>query len=303
MKMKQTNNKPLCKADYSIDMLPKTRTQQFGRILRDNYVIFIKLGLILMMLMLPFIFTLVIKTISITNLIQNTALSDAEKAGKAASISILCASIYIPCIMFFFVGLCGILKIIRRLIWDEPLFFKHDFFIGIKESAGSFLLYGFLIGLITFLNILVFRVSDGYIKYVSYGLIGISFAIVVPIILVAAYISSIYSCKISVSFTVSIKLFARRGIFTLLILLILYVTYFLSYIPVSIIVYIAIIFTLVILLFPIWILLSYINTFKNLDDFINIYHYPDKAYLGLFKNKNFQNSQNNNEKEENNNNQ
>lgn len=304
--MKKKANKSAYKNDdYSKEMLPRTRSEQFWRILRDNFVIFIKLGLILMFLMLPFVFTLVMKTISLTSIANNSTLSDADKANNLLLLNIMFGAFYVPCIMFLFVGLCGVLKIIRRLIWDEPLFFKDDFFIGIKESFGPFLLYGFLVGLIAFLNIFVFHVSFGYLKYVSYGLIGVSFAIVIPIILIAAYISSIYSCKISTSFVVSIKLFARRGIFIILILLLLYSTYFLSYIPVQIVFYIAIIFTLIILLFPIWILLSYINCFKNLDDYINVYHYPDKAYLGLSininQNKTEKTDKNNNEVEKNNN--
>lgn len=279
-------------------MLPRSRTEQFGRILRDNFVLFIKLGLILLFLMLPFVFALVMKNIGLSNIANDATLSDMDKLEKSAFLCIIFGAIYIPCIMFLFVGLSGVLKIIRRLIWDEPLFFQHDLFLGIKESFGPFLLYGFLTGLMGFLNILVFQVSTGYLRYVSYGLIGISFAIVVPIILVAAYVSSIYSCKLSTSFVVSMKLFARRGIFTILILLILYATYFLSFIQIPIVFFVAIIFVLIILLFPIWLLLSYINCFKNLDDYINVYHYPDKAYLGLFMNKN----QNKQEKSDKNNN-
>ena len=299
--MKKKENKPTYKAEYSKEMLPRSRTEQFGRILRDNFVLFIKLGLILLFLMLPFVFALVMKNIGLSNIANDITLSDMDKLEKSAFLSIIFGAIYIPCIMFLFVGLSGVLKIIRRLIWDEPLFFQHDFFLGIKESFGPFLLYGFLTGLMGFLNILVFQVSTGYLRYVSYGLIGISFAIVIPIILVAAYVSSIYSCKLSTSFVVSMKLFARRGIFTILILLMLYATYFLSFIQIPIVFFVAIIFVLIILLLPIWLLLSYINCFKNLDDYINVYHYPDKAYLGLFMNKNQnkqeQSDKNNNEVE------
>ncbi len=294
--MKKKNNKTVYKSDYSKADLPKSRTQQFGRILRDNFALFIKLGLILLLLMFPFVFAIAMKNIAFTNISQNTSLSDVEKANNYIYISIIFGAAYIPCVMVLFLGLCGIFKILRRLIWDEPLFFKEDFFLGIKESFGPFLLYGFLIGLISFLCILAYQVSAGYMKYVSYVLIGISFAIVIPIILVAAYISSIYKSKLSVSFVVSGKLFIRRGIFTILILLILYSTYFLILLPIPLVAFIAIVFVLVILLFPIWLLLSYINCIKNLDDYINVYHYPEQAYLGLSANIN----QNKTEKENNN---
>ena len=64
----------------------------------------------------------------------------------------------------------------------------------------------------------------------------------------------------------------------------LYSVYFVNIIPIKIIYIAAIIFALIIFLFPIWLLLSYINSIKLFDDYINIYQYPDKAYLGLFVN-------------------
>lgn len=277
-------NRKTIKSDYSKANLPKTRTEQFGRILKDNFVIFIKLGLILMVLMLPFVFAFVMKNISISNLMKDVSISEVDRANNYKTISIIFGAIYVPCVMFLFSGLSGVLKILRRLIWDEPLFFIKDFFQGIKESCGAILLYGFLTGLVAFLSILTLHLSEGYFIYVSYVLIGITFAIVVPIILIAAYISSIYNSKISVSFSTAGNLFLRRGIFTILILLILYSTYFVNLLPINLIYIIAIIFVLIIFLFPVWLLLSYINTFKMLDDYINIYQYPDKAYLGLFVN-------------------
>ena len=277
-------NRKTIKSDYSKANLPKTRTEQFGRILKDNFVIFIKLGLILMVLMLPFVFAFVMKNISISNLMKDTSISEIDRANNYKIINIIFGAIYLPCVMFLFFGLTGVLKILRRLIWDEPLFFIKDFFQGIKESCGAFLLYGFLTGLVSFLSILTFHLSKGYFIYVSYVLIGITFAIVVSIILIAAYISSIYNSKISVSFSTAGNLFLRRGIFTILILLILYSIYFVNLLSINLIYIIAIIFVLIIFLFPIWLLLSYINSFKMFDDFINICQYPDKAYLGLFVN-------------------
>lgn len=278
------NKKSTHKSDYSKANLPKSRTEQFGRILRDNFVLFIEIGLILLVLMIPFVFTYTMKDISLSNVMNDANLSETDKANNYVAINIIFGAIYIPCIMFLFLGLPGILKILRRLIWDEPLFFKEDFFQGIKESFGPFLLYGFLIGLISFLCILTYYLTSGYLRYAAYILIGVSFAIVIPIILLASYISSIYNCKIGASFSTSGNLFLRRGIFVTLILLILYSVYFVSIIPIEIIYIVAIIFVLIIFLFPIWLLLSYINSIKFFDDYINIYQYPDKAYLGLFVN-------------------
>lgn len=278
------NNKHIRKSDYSKADLPSTRTEQFFRILRDNYLTFIKIGIMLVILMLPFVLAFMIKNISISNILKNEAIPETDKTSNIIVINIIFGGVYLPCIMFFFLGFAGILKILRRLIWDEPLFFKEDFFLGIKESYGSFLLYGFLIGLISFFCVLTHNLFGGYLKYVSYILTAISFAIVIPIVLIATYASSIYNSKINVSFSVSGNLFIRRGIFTILILLILYSAYFLPLLPIPLTFLIAIILVLIIFLFPVWILLSYINCIKAFDDFINITQYPDKAYLGLFVN-------------------
>lgn len=280
--MKKDNNH---KKDYSKEDLPKTRTEQFWRLLKDNFFTIFKLGLLLLVAVFPLIVAVVMKNINLSYIDKNETMSEIEKIHDIASINVIFAAIFVPCIMFFFLELSGILKILRRLIWDEPLFFKDDFFLGIKESAGQFLLFGFLIGIVNFFSILTYYTVEGWLKYLSYVMFGVSFAIFIPIILVAAYISSIYKNKVSISLSVSLKLFFRRGIFTILVLVVLYSVYFLSFIPMSMIVYLAIIFALIIILFPIWVLISYINCIKNLDDYVNVYYYPDKAYLGLYVNK------------------
>ena len=282
MDMKKKANNNVYKSDYSKENLPKTRREQFWRLLKDNFFTLMKLGLILLVLMIPFLTAIVMKNVNLSYVYNNADLSEIDKTRNIASINIIFSAIYIPCIMLFFLGLGGILKVLRRLIWDEPLFFKEDFFLGIKENIGQFLLFGFLIGFITFLNVLAYQSTYGWAKYLSYVMIGVSFALIIPIIVTAGYISSIYKNKISVSFSVSMKLFIRRGIFIILILLFLYSTYFLSWLKISVIIYLAILFVLIILLFPVWLLISFMNCIKNLDDYVNVYYYPENAYLGLF---------------------
>ena len=282
MKKKQSS---VNKKDYSLEDLPKTRWEQFWRILRDNFALIIKLGLILLVLILPFLVAYVMKYINISYIEQSTSIEEADKLKNIAFINIIFGAIYVPCLMFFFIGLGGILKVLRRLMWDEPLFFKEDFFLGIKENVGQFIFFSFLIGLIVFLNIFAYNSTLGWMKYVSYALLGVSYGLVIPMVMVTVFISSIYNNKLSVSFSVGLRLFIRRGIFPILFLLVLYSVYFLGLIDMSIIIYLAILFVLIIILLPIWLLGFYMNFIKNSDDCINTYYYTDQAYLGLYQNK------------------
>ena len=62
-----------------------------------------------------------------------------------------------------------------------------------------------------------------------------------------------------------------------------------SFISINLYFIVLIIALLIIFVFPLWLLLSYLNAFNNFDDLINIYYYPENAYLGLYLNEEMRN--------------
>ena len=275
------NSKP--KADFTEKDFPKTRREQFFQIVKDNYALLVKMGLVLLLFLIPFLVAIFVKFSLISSITANNGLSEETKASNIYFTHLIFNGIYVICFMLLFIPLGGVLKIYRRLIWNEPLFAVSDFFNGIKENIGSFLFVGFLVGLINFVNIFVYYSFDVKYIYLTFILAGISLAVMVPILFTACYLNTVYNSNIFKNIGVGARLFIRRGIFILLLLIPLYAFYFLSLIPTYIIVFILMLIVLFIFLLPLIFLASYINSFKNMDDYINQYQYPDKAYLGLYR--------------------
>ena len=276
--MKKNNQR----SDFTIESLPRTRREQFGQLIRDNILLFIKIGFILLLILTPFVISLLFKGLYDAGVMANTDYSETDKMKLINVSNLIFNAVLIVCLIIFFIFLGGILKIYRRLIWNEPLFFKDDFLLGVKENILHFSLIGFLIGLLNFINVLAYYFLPNNIKFISFILAGLFLVVIVPILVISAYISSIYTNKFITSLTMGGRIFIRRGIFVFLILLILYCFYFLSLLKINIFIFVLIISLLFILALPIWLLLSYLNAFKIFDDLINIFYYEDKAYLGLY---------------------
>lgn len=274
--------KKLPKADFTEKDLPKTRREQFFQIVKDNFSLLVVSGLILLVFLIPFLIAIFIKYSLISSISSDINLSDEARANSLYLTNIIFHAIYIPCFMLLFIPLGGILKIYRRLIWNEPLFRTHDFFLGIKENILGFLLIGFLIGLINFLNMFVYYSLSIKYVYITFIIAGIALAFIIPILFTACYLNTIYMTNIFKNISVAARLFIRRGIFILLLLLPLYAFYFITLLPVYIIVCVLILGISFLFLSPLILLSSYLNSIKNMDDYINIHQYPDKAYLGLY---------------------
>jgi len=282
-------NKNIQKADFTEKNLPQSRTAQYGQLLKDNYLLFLKLGFILLTTLIPFIASLIVKGLYETFIRTNESFSDVQKAQMMISSNLIFNAIFAVCIIIFFIFLGGVLKIMRRLIWNEPLFMREDFFMGVKENIGHFSLIGFLIGLLNFISVASYYLLPRNLKFIAFIIAGISLVLIIPILVTTSYISSIYTNKFSTSLVMGGRVFIRRGIFIFLVLLILYSFYFVSFIPINLYFLVLIIALLIIFVLPLWLLLSYLNAFKNFDDLINIYYYPENAYLGLYLNEEMRN--------------
>lgn len=276
--MKKKNNNQ----DFTYESLPKTRREQFFQILRDNFPLLLKIGLFCLLFLLPFLVSFFLKESYQRSLGDDLSLTVEKQQSMMISFEIIFNAIYIPCLMVFFVGLGGVLKILRRLIWNEPIFFKEDFLLGLKDNFGQSILIGFLIGVLNLISVVMYYLLSSDYRYISYIFVGISLAVIVPILIIALYLSSIYQNKFKASMKVSGRLFIRRGFLYILPLLLIYAMYFISLIPLGTI-YVSLIYiVLFVFVLPLIILLSYIIDFKVVDDYINTYYYPDKAYLGLY---------------------
>ena len=132
------------KNDFQEENLPQTRKDQFFDLLKNQYKVIFLIGLMFLLFFLPLLSLNVVKAIMAN---KAYALIDLNKAsveqvndavGVNRLIFDLANFIFYP---LLFVGVGGLLRVIRQLIHGEPVAFKYDFNKGIKDNSKTFIFY------------------------------------------------------------------------------------------------------------------------------------------------------------------
>ena len=257
--------------------LPRTRKQQFGDILKLRYLSLVFIGVMLLLFFLPIMFCIVYRDTSQITLISQY--EGEELSSRLVFINLLFSWILIPSIMIFSIGLAGSLKIIRRLIWGEPIFLKEDFLTGIKENWKGYLVVSFIAGALNAINTLVvsFLPGNNFLTYLPLIALLVLFY---PVIFVFAFYNVVYSDKVGKNIVLSLKLYLRSVFITFLFCLMCYSLILVKYIP-SILKYF-LGAALIIFVVPIMLLLFFEYEIHVFDKHINAYQYPQFAKRGLY---------------------
>ena len=96
-------------------------------------------------------------------------------------IELVYSALIIVSSVIFFVGLSGVMKIYKRLVWREPIFIKDDFFLGVKENGLGFIIFGFILGTLISIEEIVPILTSTFLQYVP---IGLNLVLLFPIILI-----------------------------------------------------------------------------------------------------------------------
>lgn len=275
--MKLFNANKQNKKKFEESDLPSTRKKQFGDILKLNYRCLVFCGLLLLLFFLPTMFCIIYKDSSQINIIKEY--EGDELAQQLRFSNLLFSGLLIPSIMFFSLGLAGSLKIIRRLLWGEPVFLKEDFLIGIKENYKGYLVVGFIGGVLNAINTLVvsFMPSNNFLSYLPLIALLVLFY---PVIFVFAFYNVVYSEKIGKNLINSTKLYFRSVFITFLFCLLCYSLILIKYIPSILKYFLAAL--IIIFVVPIMLLMFFEYEIHVFDKHINSYQYPQFVKRGLY---------------------
>jgi len=269
--------------NYTINDLPQNRKEQFFDLFKNRFRTLLWFGLVTMLFMIPLVAVMVYRdwtVIAISAKYQEGITSAEEASNQIGSVNRLAAGIYIPCFMIMFLGFAGPIRVLRQLIWGEPIFLKYDYFKGLKQNFGPYLFSGFIFGLFNFIQELI-RYSAANNKILIAIPLGLEWLIIFPIIFVYMFVTTMYSSVNGSNFKVSAYLFFRHLPTTLLLSLLSLGLYFLRFIQNPLIKYVVMIFAFFIYL-PIVVLISYLNEIRILDLRINPKDHPDLLNRGLF---------------------
>lgn len=272
--------KPISNKDFSLSDLPSSRKEQFKTLFKYRFNFILKWGLILFAFFLPLLVSFLYKNFTVLG-INSSSISEEEKASAYFSITIFSSLFTLLGLIVLSIGLSGLTKILKELIYDEPIFFKDDFKNGIKENIKSFLGIAIVTGLVNLITNLVSSLFSN-VAFVGYVLAGMNFAFIYPLCLVCLCLSSIYTNSFLVTIKSSLLIYIKHFPSVFISFILLYGVTFIDYINIMIVKYVIYLVYLLFLL-PIFIIVIYLNFIRIFDVDINKDQFPSYYRKGLKK--------------------
>ena len=185
--------------------------------------------------------------------------------------------------MIISIPLGGILKNLKHLSYEEPIFLKDDLVQGIKESFLPLLLAIFIFSILFFLNISVCLFPTAHIAFKGIA-VGALVFVFFPYLMVLVNQISVYSNSIKDYFHNSLLVFIKNYFRVLLVSLINLAPILLFLIS-NVVILSTCLFLYFILINPFVLIFDVIYFNYIFDISINKEYYPDIFEKGLFKEK------------------
>ena len=274
----------IAESDFLESSLPQTRRSQFFDILKNNLWIIFRLGLILLLFFLP----LIIKSYFVDFL--NVATIEAVKDGLLLEeegnfwtriIFIIANGIDLILYPLIFIGIAGVLRVLRQLVHSEGVMFSYLFKKGIKDNFKQYMLIGLFASILKF-AINLFAAFYGF-NSLTVTLLVIFMTIFVPIFVICVYYGLIYQNSFLITFRNSFFIYFKSFLPTLAFVITLFLPpilmeFLLSWLVVKQIIYAI----LIVLPLPIMLLVGTCLYFNVFDRVINITEFPELLRKGLY---------------------
>lgn len=133
--------------DFEKAMLPQTRQAVFFDVVKLQWRKLLLLAVVLLIAAIPLLLIAVYEDTYILTALEVPDVSPETIPALIAPLHIFCAALSSPCIVLFFLGLSGVIRVVRQLAWEENAMVFPDFMIGFRQNWKQFLSTGILFGL------------------------------------------------------------------------------------------------------------------------------------------------------------
>lgn len=133
--------------DFEKSMLPQTRRAVFFDVVKLQWSKLLRISLILLVAALPLLLIAVYEDSYILTVSEDPAISQETIPALIAPLHIFCAVLSVPCLILFFLGLSGVIRVVRQLAWEENVMVFPDFMVGLRQNWKQFLPTGVLFGI------------------------------------------------------------------------------------------------------------------------------------------------------------
>ena len=265
------------KEDYTADDLPQTKKELFFDCYKNQFWLIFKCGFICLIIALPVLLTMVMCDWYVISAIEGLEDKSAENVLAVTYFSNMTYGAFKAVLFTLFAVLfSGVARVMRQLLWNEPIFFGDDYKNGLKSDALRFCITALIISAIHYVLGLF---NNSVVTYIIYGVFA---AFVIPVALWFLLQSIYYKIGVFASLKNALIYYIKTFPVTVLltacsILPFWLVINFISLIIAKYIVLIILIVFYVIPLVMVWI--SYAS--KTFDKYVNKEHYPSIYRKGM----------------------
>jgi len=205
------------KFDFKESSLPSNRKELFFDVLKNNYRVLLKIGLVLIVFSLPLVMALFIKdymAASFYTSYSTGSYNEEEYMSLISANNLLFNAINSITLGILGIGVAGIIKIVKRLCFLDPVFFMEDFKAGIKDSGKHMFFLFFIFGLIQLFNDYALANANSFVAVIPSC---ISFTIAYPTFMFMIMALAIYNITFGKCLYVSFMLYIKSALKTLLV--------------------------------------------------------------------------------------
>ncbi len=268
------------KKDFLISDLPSNRKELFFDILKNQWRNLFLIAMIILLLSLPIIILRYYNLTIITNMVSNANIENIRNNIFNSYISYNAVNSLLIIVVGVLSG--GLLRVYKKICFNEGYFLGADFVKGIKENLKDTLALFFLYAALSFiLEVLcVNYLLDN--NYLYYFFKVINYFVLLPILLVSLNVSALYSDKIFVKIKTGYKLYIKYffkiaiTVFVLILplgLLMIGTSYVQLFLPIAyVLIYLPIVYVIFVLVMN-----------SIFDKEINKNNFPELVNKGLYK--------------------
>lgn len=277
----------VAKKDFTGDNLPHSRRDVFRDVLKNRWKDLLKLGALLLLFSLPLLVFGAVGEINAANIYaeyKNGAISAETYASEVAASNGAFALIKIIGYIIFSVGIAGSARVLRQIIWDEPLFFFEDFKDGIKIYGGQFALAMFLYGLCAYTAVFFSSATNGILYAIA---LGLGVFILLPAMFFWLSARTVYSSRIGENIRNGFMFYVRTLFKSIGMLLLAFLPFTLEYVLeffglYNFIFKYSYLLICTFLLLPLGIMLWLLYTYSVFDKYINAELFPEILHKGFY---------------------
>ncbi|MFA5235955.1 MAG: hypothetical protein WC399_03860 [Bacilli bacterium] len=273
--------------------LPHNRVQSFADCLFNKTSKTLLIGVMILLFSLPLLLILGIANILVyetTLQVASGTLTEADGAQRIFDTLNAAYLLLIPALVVLFIGLAGLVRVSRRMIFQEHVAFFADFASGVKSNCRAFSLTAFVLGLLHFVMMYLARL--GYFV-ADTAWLDLTFAVSLGALVLALVIAplimfqtDLYNLPFLHKLKNAFLLAMRTAIATIPFMGLLFSPWLLLLIRYDGATYFLVIVLLFLLITPLELLALQQYAYSILDRFINKTHHPEIYDKGIYRHAN-----------------